>query len=635
MKKIGFKAKLTLSVIILVILSLLVSNWLSYVKIKQQIIDNIGQRSSATVNDQANRIEGWFKQKAQAIDVLTKDYQVEHNAKRLLETARLAQQTSNLATVLYGFDNGIAYSTLSGKGWNNGVADPNHYDPRSRPWYSQAKTADHVEFTDVYTDSTTGKYVISLVKSISGGAILGDIELDILSEVIANVKIPGSHAAIVDEAGNTLASNFSALSFGTTLNDAGLSDVQRMMSTEETNMMEYTFQGKEMVAYTRAINLSNDQRWYLFVNIDKSVAYSAANKALTESIISSIIMVLLSVTIVLGLLKVLYQPILNLKSLVIDLSQGNGDLTKRLPVDNDDDLGQISQGINTFVSRLQEMMLDISQSSQSISQSVNELKLQTETSTKLLDGHSIETEQIVTAVEEMSSTASDVANNTAQASQLTQSTHSQVTEISVTVNEAATTARKMIDDVDQVSERIININKETQEINRILDIIGEIADQTNLLALNAAIEAARAGEQGRGFAVVADEVRALAARTQASTVEIEQTVQQLRQSSNDAIEDMQITKESCNQTEQQSRRIVESLNSVGDSVVHVSDISVQIATATEQQNATTHEVSCNMSNIRDLVMKISQNGRDTSDEAINLAAANSQLKSVVEQFKLK
>lgn len=321
--------------------------------------------------------------------------------------------------------------------------------------------------------------------------------------------------------------------------------------------------------------------------------------------------------------------------MVLDLSQGNGDLTRRLPVTSNDDLGQISEGINLFIGNLQSLMLEVSQSSDHISHSVGQLKNRTDANSEVLTAHSTETEQIVASIEEMNATSNDVANNTSEASQLTHKVKSQVTGSKSIVNSATTTVSQLVEDVENTSVSITEIGKHTTNITSVLQVIGEIAEQTNLLALNAAIEAARAGGQGRGFAVVADEVRALAARTQISTAEIEQTLSQLHAGSSAALTAMDTTKSTCKRTAKNTSLVAKDLDTIAESVAHINDLNAQIATAAEEQSSVADEITRNMAAIREIVRELSVNGEATANETINLAAANSQLKSVVDKFRLQ
>ncbi|WP_064607738.1 methyl-accepting chemotaxis protein [Photobacterium sp. J15] len=634
MNSLGFKKTIIISVALLVAASLLASNWLAYLSLKESTINAVNDKSMSTMSYEADRIETWFSNKANSVQSVADNYDPNLTPESFVKLAKLTAEGSGFSYVVFGLDDGRAFMNESDDVWINGIADTDKYDPRVRPWYKQGMTANSLALADIYTDSGTGEQLISLVKRVSNGVILGDIELSILSETVQNVNFPGAVTSIVDESGMALASNSPALKVGVRLDSLGMANVWQAVAANHDLTMPYTLNGVNKVAFSREIRLVNGKRWYLFIGVDESVAYSEVDKALTNAIFTSLLMLAVGIVLVVAMLNFLYRPILSLKEMVTDLSQGNGDLTRRLPVTSDDDLGQISQGINIFIANLQTMMRDVSQASQHISHSVDELKKQTEVNHQVLIAHTSETDQVVAAVEEMSATASDVASNAAEASEFTHKTNSQVVESKDVVTQATTTVSQLVDEVGKTSDSITAIEKDTQEITNVLKVIGEIAEQTNLLALNAAIEAARAGEQGRGFAVVADEVRALAARTQESTGEIEQTLSNLRNGSNDAITAMDTTKSTCEKSAETTSLVARDLDTISESVNHMNDLNTQIATAAEQQSSVAGEITQNMNEIRGIVSQLSQNEEATLNETLSLAAANSQLISVVGKFKL-
>ncbi|MDX1301375.1 methyl-accepting chemotaxis protein [Photobacterium sp.] len=324
-----------------------------------------------------------------------------------------------------------------------------------------------------------------------------------------------------------------------------------------------------------------------------------------------------------------------LKERIDTLSTGEADLTSRIDVTSHDELGDIGNSVNNFIIYLQSMVLEIAQASAHITEGIKQLDVQSDQNNQALLKHASETDQVVTAITEMSATAETVAQNATETATNTQKANDKAMLAKDDVLEASGSMMVLVDEVGAASASINTMNENTQQIVSVLGVIGEIADQTNLLALNAAIEAARAGEQGRGFAVVADEVRSLAARTQSSTAEINEILTILRQDAASAVAAMDVTKTSCERTAENAERVSNSLDAVTGSIVEINDLSTQIATASEEQSSVTEEVSRNMNNIREMVHELTQNGQATVDSTQSLAAANAQLNTLVSKFKLQ
>lgn len=633
-KLLGFRRSLVASLVLLIAVCLLVSNWLSYNRIRTTTVTDVNVESMSIIRYEANKIEAWFQSKANVVDQLASSYVSGTYNDNFENIAKLTKATGQVTDIFIGFDDGRAYSTAVGDAWVDGVANIDKYDPRSRPWYSQGKKSQTLDITDVYPDATTGNDVISIIKTMGDGVALADIELTILSKTVKEVDFPGAITVITDDTGKVLASSTPILNVGTRLRDAGMENIESNMLSQDEGMQDYTFDDVEKIAFTKTIKLVNGKKWHLLIGVDKSIAYASLNEALTNSITSSLIMIVIAIGVLLAILQVLYRPILLLKEVVLDLSKGNGDLTRRLPVESKDDLGEISQGINTFITNLQVKMFEILTSSDNIDASIERLKSEMDANSQILVAHTTETEQIVAAVEEMSATANDVARNGNETAAFTQTTNLQALKSKEVVAQATATVAQLVAEVEKTSNNIVQMDKDTLDITNVLKVIGDIADQTNLLALNAAIEAARAGEQGRGFAVVADEVRALAARTQISTAEIEQTLAKLRKGSTTAMSAIEVTKLTCLKTADATELVATDLDAIGISVNQINDLNTQIATAAEEQSSVTGEITRNMTAISEMANELAMNGETSMKQAATLANANIQLRTIVGQFKL-
>ncbi|MFM5230755.1 methyl-accepting chemotaxis protein [Aeromonas media] len=363
-------------------------------------------------------------------------------------------------------------------------------------------------------------------------------------------------------------------------------------------------------------------------------------RAMTRSLNGQIIMALFGVAIVVMVLAMLalnvaYRPILSLRDLVLELSRGSGDLTRRLTVTSTDDLGQISAGINRFIERLQEMMGEVREASGQLNSGIEGLASQTGSAQGLLADHVRETEQVVTAINEMSRTAVSVSESAASTAQLTGQSQQLASQSRRVVDQAMASVTALVTEVETTAHSIAAMQQDVQQIGSILGVIGGIAEQTNLLALNAAIEAARAGEQGRGFAVVADEVRSLAGRTQKSTAEIQTMLTRLQRGTQTVVVAMGNTRQSCQDAAENTSKVNASLDLMAGEVVEINDLISHIATAAEQQSAVAEEINRNMSAIAEVITQLKGNGERTVESSTSMQHTYDRLREIVGHFRLE
>lgn len=327
-------------------------------------------------------------------------------------------------------------------------------------------------------------------------------------------------------------------------------------------------------------------------------------------------------------------PIQKMAENLNDIAKGEGDLTKRLLVKGEDEIAQLGQSFNLFVDKLQTIIGDVASATTKVKEAANAIHDQTKVMSSQLISHNNETDQVVTAITEMSSTASEVAQNTTQVAEATQAATGDVANAQRCVDASLEEIAGLMEQINHAAGSIQSLSEQSQKINSVLSVIGGIAEQTNLLALNAAIEAARAGEQGRGFAVVADEVRNLASRTQASTLEINEMLSALHKLVAQAVKTMEDSQQSCVRSVASSRAISESLGSVTSAVTAINDMSTQIATAATEQSSVTEEINRNVYAIQEIVNELLHSSQDAARISQTVSQEGTNLGKLVGQFKI-
>ncbi|EPE0638040.1 methyl-accepting chemotaxis protein [Vibrio cholerae] len=393
-------------------------------------------------------------------------------------------------------------------------------------------------------------------------------------------------------------------------------------------------QGVNLTPITRPINFAG-QDWQLIGYIDLTAIQANTDqlnwKITLALLVCASVIIVASVT----MLHVSFKPLSRLNTLVANLSQGNGDLTQRLAVESKDEIGQICNSINLFIEKLQQMFIDVADSSKEIDRAVVHLSNQARSNLNTLNQHTQETEQAITAIEEMSASAGSIAQSADDAALLTERTNRYADESKQTVTEAVNSVNGLVNQVSSMAETITRMSEDTKQITSVLQVIGAIAEQTNLLALNAAIEAARAGEQGRGFAVVADEVRALASRTQQSTSQINDMLATLKTTTENVVKEMDSTRIHCEETAERTNHVMDSLNVVTDSVAEMNNLNTLIATSAMEQRQVTHEVNKNMAAIQEMVRKLNMNAAQVTSVSNELQNTSHALSDVVGRFRVQ
>ncbi|MDR9828586.1 methyl-accepting chemotaxis protein [Vibrio sp. FNV 38] len=378
----------------------------------------------------------------------------------------------------------------------------------------------------------------------------------------------------------------------------------------------------------------NEQQWQVIGYVDNDYIESHTSTLNQKILASTLIAAATLIVIGLTIIHFAYKPIIELRKLVEELAHGEGDLTQKLNVNSDDDLGKIAQSINDFIGQLNTMLKEVQSLSQHGTTETLQLQHQTLSNKEMTQKHNTEMERAATAVTEMSATAEQVSQSASQSAILTQEAINHAQQSDKVVQYAVASVDALNVEFETMSNSISSMVTDVEKIHSVLSVIGGIAEQTNLLALNAAIEAARAGDQGRGFAVVADEVRALAARTQDSTSQINEMLTSLHTSSETVVASLSETQLRCSETSSSTTQITQSLAEVITAINAIAEMSAQIAQAAVEQTQVSTEIDTNMTAMNQMVGTLESNTLQATDNMSQLATTNQALTAIVQRFKL-
>ena len=449
----------------------------------------------------------------------------------------------------------------------------------------------------------------------SGNADFQQTALKAIDQALAELralpsKVPAEHAASLDDAATAMGGYRDAvIQFG------------NAQTASEQALQRMAEQGTVLLQTSQAMTTSQTE-----------VRDAAAAQAKT----------LLALATVLALAFGLVAAWAITRQIIIPLRQtlraaervANGDLTQNLPVQRRDELGQLQASMQRMTQGLRELIGGIGDGVTQIASAAEQLSAVTEQTSAGVNNQKVETDQVATAMNQMTATVHEVARNAEQASEAALMADQQAREGDRVVGEAVAQIERLAGEVVNSSEAMNQLKAESDKIGSVLDVIKSVAQQTNLLALNAAIEAARAGEAGRGFAVVADEVRSLAQRTQQSTEEIEELIAGLQSGTQRVATVMDNSRQLTDSSVELTRRAGSSLETITRTVSSIQAMNQQIATAAEEQTAVAEEINRSVMNVRDISDQTSAASEETASSSVELARLGTHLQGLVGRFRL-
>lgn len=624
------KFKVVFTMVIAIVITALTLVYVSYQSIQEQSWKGIFSETENTLIARSSGISDWFHDKQLAVEGVKNELEQNRDID-IVPYLRQLMKSGGFGLSYYGNENGEMFRqdpSLNKAG----------YDPRVRGWYKLAMQEGKAATTDPYVSATMKVLVVTLVDPVkAGGKIVGvvgsNLALDKLTKDVLSISVPGNgYAFLLNSKGNIVAHpNKDFVLKPLAEVDPTLSVNELMSSAQNQRPVNAVIGNRDKILLADHIEHTD---WMLVMVLDKSTLQEPINAMLMKQLLLAI--VVLAIMAFIGSVVVAKQlkGLTQVTEALTDIAEGDGDLTQRIPVTSNDEVGILATKFNEFVGSLHTIISNVKDVTSSINNGADKAADSATERSHRVRQQQDEITMVATAVTEMASATAEIANNaenTAKSAnhsvELGNQGFDQMQKSMASINELAS---KLEESVSIIGD----LETHTNEISTILSTIRDIAEQTNLLALNAAIEAARAGEQGRGFAVVADEVRVLSQRTHNSTEEIQSKIEGLQKVTGTAVTAMNSSHSLVNSSVEDFTQTGDRLREISDAISLISDMATQIASAAEEQSLVTADINGNTESVRELSDGLATDAQQGVEQAHGLRDLVSQLETQISRFKL-
>ncbi|MBY8002082.1 methyl-accepting chemotaxis protein [Vibrio fluvialis] len=628
--QLSLKRKMVFSVVIAIALTAIALVVAGYKTFQQDSWRAIESESRNTLQAHAKGIGDWFATKQHALKGLREEIERNPNLD-LVPHLRQTLESGSFGLSYYGNEQGEMFRqdpSLNKAG----------YDPRERGWYKEAKAAGKPTTTEPYVSVTMQTLVVTLTEPVRvNGQFIGvaasNLALNKLIEDVLAIEVPGKgYAILVNQKGKIVAHPNKDLILKPTQDIAsGLSIAALQGAANDHHLLPMSIDGKDKLLMAQSIDNTD---WMLVMVMDKAVLEQPLNQMLmTQTLIGLVILLIMALATSWFVAHQLNE-LSNIAAALGDIAEGDGDLTRRLTVKSDDEVGMLADKFNKFVDRLHVMVKNVRDVSVALNEGANHAARAAGQRSERIRTQQDEITMVATAVTEMASATAEIAGNADN----TAKNANQSVELGAQGYQQMQQSKHSIDQLAQELTGAVNIIGELEEhaneISTILSTIRAIAEQTNLLALNAAIEAARAGEQGRGFAVVADEVRVLSQRTHASTEEIQTKIAGLQKVTSNAVSVMTESHKLVETSVSDVNQTGESLQAISEAIQLISDMATQIASAAEEQSLVTADINGNTESVREVSDALASDAQDAVQQAKELHNLAQELDQEISRFRL-